>query len=55
MENEKSKKQTIKCDVHDCSHCDCSCDCCHLNEIKVCSCSEEETKEGTMCASYKKK
>ena len=29
------KKQHIKCDVHSCKHCDCSCDCCKLREIEI--------------------
>ena len=49
------KKQCIKCDVHDCKHCDCSCDCCTLKEIKVCNCGESKDKEATMCDSYEEK
>lgn len=48
------KKQGIKCSVHDCTHCNCEKDVCKLKEIKVCSCSNEEKKEATMCDSYKK-
>lgn len=49
------KKQCIKCDVHDCKHCDCSCDCCTLKEIKVCNCGDNKDKEATMCDSYEEK
>lgn len=55
MKNGKSDNQTIKCNVHDCMHNDCSCNCCDLDEIKVCSCSHEEKKEATMCDNYKRK
>ena len=51
MEN----KQCIKCDVHNCKHCDCNCDCCTLREIKVCTCNDNENKEATMCDSYEEK
>lgn len=52
---EKDKKQEIECEVFDCKYCDCNKCCCELGKIKVCSCSDEEEKEGTMCDSYKKK
>ena len=48
------KDQKIKCDVHDCKHCNCDKDECQLSKIKVCSSSPEEAKEATMCDSYKK-
>lgn len=48
-------KQTIKCDVYDCKHCDCDEEACKLNEIKVCNCRDDETKEATMCDSFKKR
>ena len=48
------KKQDIKCSVHDCAHCNSDENTCKLNSIKVCSCSDEEKKEATMCDSYKK-
>lgn len=47
--------QTIDCSVHDCTHCDCNCDKCKLNSIKVCNCGCDEIKEDTMCSSYKKR
>lgn len=53
--NELSEQQTIKCDVHSCTHCDCSCDCCKLEAIKVCNCDDAKEKEATMCDSYKEK
>lgn len=48
----KKKRQTIKCDVFDCKHCDCDNVCCNLNEIKVSNCSNKKKKEATMCESY---
>lgn len=48
----KENKQTIKCDVYDCKHCDCENECCCLNEIKVCNCNELKEKESTMCESF---
>lgn len=53
MEREKSQK--IDCTVHDCKHCDCRCDKCQLNGIKVCNCHGDGEKETTMCDSYKKR
>lgn len=47
--------QKIKCNVYDCSHCDVHECACKLNVIQVASCSLEETKEATMCNSYKKR
>lgn len=51
MEN----KQEIKCDVHDCEHCNCDQDVCKLNEIKICNHDGCGCKETTMCDSYKEK
>lgn len=51
----KKENQKIKCDVHDCRHCNCDDDCCILDEIKVCNCNNNEDKESTMCDSYDKK
>jgi len=48
----KKDKQTIKCDVYDCRHCDINDNCCNLKEIKVSNCSSNKGKEATMCASY---
>lgn len=48
----KKEKQTIKCDVYDCKHCDLKAECCNLKEIKVSNCSNNKEKEATMCASY---
>lgn len=55
LKNNKSEEQTIKCSVEDCRYNDCAYGCCDLNEIKVCSCGDEEKKEATMCNSYKKR
>jgi hypothetical protein len=49
------KKQEINCNVHDCKHCNCSCDKCKLDEIKVCSCGDDDCKENTICNNYEKK
>ena len=48
----KKDRQTIKCDVYDCRHCDLETECCSLKEIKVSNCSNNKEKEATMCASY---
>lgn len=48
MENSK-----IKCTVKDCKY-NKENALCTLKEIKVCHCNPEETKEATMCDSYKK-
>ena len=50
-----NKRQTIKCDVHDCKFCDCECDECSLKSIKVSNCNGVGEKETTMCSSYKEK
>ena len=48
------KKQTIKCDVHSCEHCNCDSDMCNLEEIEVKNQDEEATeKDETICSSYK--
>ena len=49
------KVQTIKCDVHDCKHCNCECDECKLKCIKGCNCNGCGEKENTMCDSYEEK
>ena len=49
------KKQVINCSVYDCEFCNRNHDKCELNEIKVANQSEEMSKKGTMCASYKKR
>jgi hypothetical protein len=50
------KKQTIKCDVDDCKYYSNE-NLCTLKEIKVCHCDcedeHEDTKNGTICHSYK--
>lgn len=49
------EKQKITCEVFDCKHCNCDECMCNLKEIKVRNCSDEETKESTMCYNYKKR
>ena len=49
----KKEKQIIKCNVYDCANCDVDNVSCNLKEIKVCNCSHNNTKESTMCNSYK--
>lgn len=49
----KKDKQTIKCDVINCSNCDINEMCCNLKEIKISNCSINKKKEATMCDSYK--
>ena len=49
----KKDRQTIKCDVYDCRHCDLEVECCSLREIKISNSSNDKEKEATMCASYK--
>ena len=51
----KKDKQTIKCDVYDCRHCEIDEEYCNLKEIKVSNCSNKEQKESTMCDSYDKR
>lgn len=48
-------KQTIKCDVFDCKHCNCDDKYCNLDEIKISNCNNKENKESTMCDSYNKR
>ena len=48
-------KKNIKCTVFDCKNCICDEEVCNLDEIKVCNCADDETKESTMCDSYKKR
>ncbi len=56
MKKDKAKgKQTIKCDVTNCSYNDCECKACSLEKIKVCNCSSDKTKEATICDSFKEK
>lgn len=47
-------KQNINCNVHDCKHCNKENSKCLLDEIKICSCGDENKKENTMCNNYKK-
>ena len=49
------EKQKITCEVFDCKHCNCDEYMCNLKEIKVRNCSDDETKEATMCYSYAKR
>ena len=50
----KNNKQEIKCQVFDCAFCD-SNECkCSLDKIEVCNCAPDNSKEATMCNSYKK-
>ncbi len=49
------KTQEISCSVFDCKHCDCDKEKCKLKKIKVCNCGNEESKENTICDSYKKR
>lgn len=51
----KDNEQTIECSVHDCKHCDCGCNMCELDKIKVRNCNGDGEKETTMCNSYEKK
>lgn len=48
----KKDRQTIKCDVFDCKHCDVENRFCSLREIKVSNSSSNKEKEATMCASF---
>lgn len=49
------KDQKINCSVHDCKYCECGCNECTLEQIKVCNCDHTKEKEATMCNSYKKR
>lgn len=51
----KDEKKQINCSVYDCKHCNCECDKCKLEEIKVCNCEGCGEKKTTMCDSYKKR
>lgn len=53
--NKDTNKQEIGCKVHDCKFCDCGENCCSLEKIEVCNCSNDKEKEATMCNSYKKR
>lgn len=53
MENNDKENKHIACDVKDCKYNNCDCMHCTLEEIKVCNCDDDETKEATMCDSYK--
>ena len=46
--------ENIDCTVKDCKYCECSVNKCKLNCIKISNCGKQNTKESTMCASYKK-
>lgn len=49
-----NKKQTIKCDVHTCEHCNCDCNMCNLKEIEIQNQKNEATdKDETICSNYK--
>ena len=45
----------IDCTVKSCKYCECSLGKCKLNCIKISNCGKKDTKESTMCASYKKR
>lgn len=48
----KTKKQSIKCNVHNCNNCDKEHDLCKLREIEIktqCGCSDENK---TICSNY---
>ncbi len=49
------ENQKIECDVYDCEHCDCDCDRCCLKGIKVSKRNKENSKDDTLCSSYKKR
>jgi hypothetical protein len=51
----KKDRQTIKCDVYNCRHCDLEEMCCSLREIKVSNCNKNKEKEATMCDCYSPK
>lgn len=54
---EKNSNNIIKCNVHECEHCNCECDICKLEKINICTCNCKncDCKEETMCASFKNK
>ena len=45
----------IDCTVKSCKYCECSLGKCKLNCIKIANCGKKDTKESTMCVSYKKR
>ena len=49
----KEINNSIKCSVHDCIFCNFKLNNCTKKKIKICNCSLEDTKEATMCDSYK--
>lgn len=53
--NGDNMKQVIECSVYNCKYCDCSCDLCNLKKIKVANCNTKESKQSTMCDSFKQK
>lgn len=53
--DKNTNKQEIGCKVHDCKFCNCGDNCCSLDKIEVCNCSNDKEKEATMCNSYKKR
>lgn len=55
INGDNMEKQKITCEVFDCKHCICDDRMCNLKEIEVRNCSNDETKESTMCYSYKKR
>lgn len=49
------KKQTIKCDVDNCTHHNCDDACCDLDEITVsCNCSDATNEDDTICEDFEK-
>ena len=50
-----SKNENIDCIVHDCKYCDCECNKCKLNCIKIAHSGKDGSKEHTMSDSNKKK
>lgn len=51
----KNDEQKINCSVHDCKYCNCDCNKCNLEQIKVCNCDGCGNKKTTMCNSYEQK
>ena len=51
----KEINKSIKCSVHDCTYCIPKLNSCSKKKIRICNCSLEDTKEATMCDSYKKR
>lgn len=48
-------KQTIKCDVTNCCHCNCSNKSCTLNEIKVSKKANDDDKKEAICDNFESK